>query len=161
FLSTLGITPLLGHDLNPENDRSGAPRVALLSYALWKSRFGGDPQILDRSIELDGGIVRIAGVLPATFEMPQLGEADLLVPEQMDPRAARAPNATVFLRTFARLKDGMTIEAARQRMLPLFQESLRTDVPPMLRKEVTLLIRSLRDRQIHDARLASWLLLSS
>ena len=158
FLRTLGITPLFGRDFSLEDDRPGAPRVALLGYALWKSRFGGDPEAVGKPIEIDGGLVRIAGVLPETFEMPQLGEADLLLPEQMDPRVARAPNATVFLRTFARLKDGISVEAARERMLPLFEASVQKDVPPMLRKEVHLVVRSLRDRQIHDARLASWLL---
>ena len=158
FLRTLGVAPLFGRDFSLEDDRPGAPRVALLSYALWKSRFGGDPQAVGKPIEIDGGLVRVAGVLPETFEMPQLGEADLLLPEQMDPRVARAPNATVFLRTFARLKDGIGIEAARERMLPLFEESVQKDVPPMLRKEVHLVVRSVRDRQIHDALVASWLL---
>ncbi|HUA22180.1 MAG TPA: ABC transporter permease [Bryobacteraceae bacterium] len=158
FLRTLGIAPIFGRDFSLQDDRPGAPRVVLLSFALWKSRFGGDPQAVGKPIEIDGGLVRIAGVLPAAFEMPQLGEADVLLPEQMDPRVAHAPNATVFLRTFARLKDGISIEAARVRMLPLFEESLRKDVPPMLRKEVHLVVRGLRDRQIQDARLASWLL---
>jgi putative ABC transport system permease protein len=161
FLSTLGIIPVLGRDLAQEDDRPGAPRVALLSYSLWQSRFGGDSQVLGKAIEIDGGLVRIAGVLPATFEMPQLGEADVLLPEQMDPLAARAPNATVFLRTFARLKGGVTIEAARQSMRPLFRESVRHDVPPMLRGEVSFVLRSLRDRQIEDARVGSWLLFGS
>ena len=161
FLSTFGIIPLLGRDLVQEDDRPGAPRVALLSYALWRSRFGGDSRILGRAIEIDAELVRIAGVLPATFEMPQLGESDVLLPEQLDPLAARAPNATVFLRTFARLKGGVTIEAARQRMLPLFRESVRHDVPPMLRGEVSFVLRSLRDRQIEDARVGSWLLFGS
>jgi putative ABC transport system permease protein len=158
FLSTLGIAPIVGRDLNAEDDRPGAPRVGLVSWAVWKNRFGGDPQIAGKTMEIDGGTVRIVGVLPATFEMPQLGASDVLLPEQMDLRAARAPNATVFLRTFARLKEGMSIEAARQGMMPLYEESLRKDVPAMLRNEVKLVIRSLRDRQIHDAQLASWLL---
>jgi putative ABC transport system permease protein len=158
FLSTLGIVPLMGRDLRAEDDQPGAPRVALLSYGFWRSRFGGGVQALGKSIEIDGRAARIVGVLPAGFEMPQLGDADVLLPEQMDRRAARAPNSTVFLRTFARLKDGIDIDAARQRMMPLYEDSVRLYVPPMLRKEVHLVVRSLRDRQIHDARLASWLL---
>jgi predicted permease len=161
FLSTLGVVPLLGRDLVQEDDRPGAPRVALLSYALWRSRFTSDSQVLGKAIEIDGGLVRIAGVLPAAFEMPQLGEADVLVPEQMDPQVARAPNATVFLRTFARLKSGVSIEAARQSMLPLFRQSVRNDVPPMLQGEVSFVLRSLRERQVQDARVASWLLFGS
>jgi predicted permease len=158
FLSTLGIFPLLGRNFRQEDDRPGVPKVVLLAYGLWRSRFGGDPLAVGRSISLDGNLVRIAGVLPATFEMPQLGPVDVLLPEQMDERAARAPNATVFLRTFGRLKEGIDLAAARERLLPLYEASVQKDVPPMLRREVRLVVRGLRDRQIHDARLASWLL---
>jgi predicted permease len=158
FLATLGIKPILGRDFTRDDDRPGAPRVALLGYAMWQSRFGGDPRAIGKTIDVDGGPARIVGILPRTFEMPQLGEADAMLPQQMDERAARAPNATIFLRTFGRMKPGMSIEAARQNLLPLFEASVRKDVPAMLRKEVGLVVRSLRDRQIHDARLASWLL---
>jgi putative ABC transport system permease protein len=158
FLRTLGVAPILGRDLRGVDDRPGAPRVGLLGFGLWQSRFGGDPSALGKFLSIDGGLVRIIGVLPASFEMPQGGHADVLLPEQMDERAARAPNATVLLRTFGRLKDGIDIPAARQRILPLFQESVRKDVPPSLRKDVGLVVRSLRDRQIHDVRAGSWLL---
>jgi predicted permease len=158
FLSTLGVVPRMGRDFRPDDDRPGAPRVALLGYAFWHARFGGESLAADTTIEIDGNPARVIGVLPASFEMPQLGEADVLLPEQMDRRAVRANNTTIFLRTFARLKEGMDIDGARQRMLPLFEESVRKDVPPPLRKEVHLVVRSLRDRQIHDSRTASWLL---
>ncbi|HUK16068.1 MAG TPA: ADOP family duplicated permease [Bryobacteraceae bacterium] len=158
FLGTLGIVPLLGRDFRPEDDQPGAPRVGLLGYGFWRSRFGGDTRAVGKTIDIDGNIARVVGVLPASFEMPQLGDADVLLPEQMDRRAVRANNSTIFLRTFARLKDGIDIESARQRMLPLFQASVNKDVPAELRKEVHLVVRSLRDRQIRDVRLASWLL---
>ena len=158
FLATLGIVPAAGRDFHPEDDRPGAPKVALLSHAMWQSRFGGDPGGVGKTILLDDAPVRVIGFLPRTFEMPQLGEADVLLAEQLDERVARAPNATVFLRTFARLKDGVSEEAARQQMLPLFADSVQRYVPPSLKREVGLVVRSLRDRQIHDVKLASWLL---
>ena len=161
FLSTLGVAPFLGRDFRPEDDQPGAPRVALLGYAFWQSHFGAQGKALGTTIQIDSNPVRIVGVLPATFEMPQLGGADMLLPEQMNRQAARNPNSTLFLRTFGRLKDGIGIEAARQRMMPLFQDSVRRYVPPSLRKEVGLVVRSLRDRQIHDVKLASWLLFGS
>ena len=63
-----------------------------------------------------------------------------------------------FLRTFARLKPGVSIAQARAQLQPLFQTTLQTEVPPPLRPEVHLAVRSLRDRQVSDVRLASWLL---
>ncbi|MGB9456716.1 MAG: ABC transporter permease [Bryobacteraceae bacterium] len=158
FLATLGIAPAAGRDFRPEDDRPGAPKVALLSYAMWQSRFGGDPGAAGKTITLDDAPVRVIGFLPRTFEMPQLGDADVLLAEQLDERVARAPNSTVFLRTFARLKEGGTAETARQQLLPLYSDSVQRYVPPPLRREVGLVVRSLRDRQIHDVKLASWLL---
>ncbi|HKE22228.1 MAG TPA: ABC transporter permease [Bryobacteraceae bacterium] len=158
FLSTLEIVPMLGRDFRPEDDRPGASRVALLAYGFWKAHFGGQVNALGKSIEIDGNASRVIGVLPESFEMPQLGDADVLLPEQMDRRAARSPNTTIFLRSFARLKDTVDIKAARQRMLPLFQDAVHRDVPPALRHEVHLVVRTLKERQVHDARLASWLL---
>ena len=158
FLSTLGIAPAAGRDFHREDDRPGAPKVAMLSYALWQSRFAGDPGAVGRTIRVDDAPVRVIGFLPRTFEMPQLGDADVLLTEQMDERQARAIDSTIFLRTFARLRDGTSAESARQRLLPVFEDSVRLYVPPQLRREVGLVVRSLRDRQIHDVKLASWLL---
>ncbi|MGA8578586.1 MAG: ABC transporter permease, partial [Bryobacteraceae bacterium] len=161
FLATLGIVPATGRDFRPEDDRPRAPKVALLSYAMWQARFAGDPGAVGKTILVDDAPVRVIGFLPRNFEMPQLGDADVLLAEQLDERAARAPNSTVFLRTFARLKDGVSREAARQQLLPLFADSVQRYVPPSLRREVGLVVRSLRDRQIHDVKLASWLLLGA
>src|SRR5256885_6674406 len=54
FLPTLGIQPLLSRNFLPEEDRPNVPRIAVLSYSLWRSRFGGDPGVLDKTISLDG-----------------------------------------------------------------------------------------------------------
>ena len=65
-----------------------------------------------------------------------------------------------LLRAFARLKPNVTIEQARSAMQPIFQKTLE-GVPPAFRNEVTLRVRSLRDRQVQDVRLASWELFGS
>src|SRR5205814_6206971 len=64
------------------------------------------------------------------------------------------------LRSFARLKSGVTPAQALAQLEPLFQQSLNF-VPPTFRKEVKVTVRSLRDRQVGDARLASWVLLGA
>jgi predicted permease len=158
FLSTLGLRPALGREFTREEDRHGAPKTALISYPVWQSVFHGDPGVLNQVVTLEEERVRIIGVLPAGFLMPQLGELDVMLPEQWDERAAR--NGTIFLRSFARLQDGVSIEQAIERMKPIFQDSLHT-VPPELRSEVKLVIRSLRERQIHEVKLASWMLLGA
>ena len=158
FLPTLGIRPMLGRNFSPEECRPHAASVALLSYGLWRSRYGGDPRIVGRSISLDGEATQIVGVLPADFEMPTLTRADLLVPEILDEAGMRRDRPQLVLRTFARMKPGVSVAQARAELQPLFEQAMKF-VPPFFRNEVHLSVRSLRDRQMGDANLASWVLL--
>ncbi len=66
----LGVKPRLGRLITDEDDRYGAPKVALLSDALWRSAFDSDPDVLGRTIQLDGEPYRIAGVMPREFHFP-------------------------------------------------------------------------------------------
>src|ERR1700731_1141681 len=158
FLSTFRIQPILGRTFTQEEDRPNAPRVALLSYGLWRSRFAADPKIGGKNISLDGKPALVIGVLPANFEMPTLARAELLLPLALDESTGRGPDARQrIVRTFARLKPGITTTQAAAMLQPLYQESLNF-VPPQFRKEVSLRVRSLRDRQVGDSRQASWIL---
>src|SRR5260370_33758309 len=161
FLPTFGIQPLLGRNFTNDEDRPNATRVALISYGLWRSRFASDRNLTGLTISLDGHPTVVLAVLPAHFEMPNLGHDDILLPAALDGSTDRAPNARqVILRAFARLKPGITIQQAAAAMDPLFQQSLE-HVPPQFRHEVSFRVRSLRDRQIQDARVASWVLLGA
>jgi putative ABC transport system permease protein len=161
FLPTFGIQPFLGRNFTSDEDRPNAPRVALITYGLWRSRFASDRTLPGRTISLDGRPTTVVGVLPAQFEMPNLGHDDILVPSTLDGSTDRGPNARqIILRTFARLRPGVTIKQAAAAMQPLFQQSLNY-VPPQFRHEVFFRVRSLRDRQIQDARIASWVLLGA
>ncbi len=155
FLTTLGFSPVLGRNFSQEEDRPNGPRVALISYALWQGRFARDPYIAGKLISVDAQPVTIIGVLPLDFEIPTLAAADLLVPQALNEANRQSTRA---LRLFARLKPGVTIMQAQAAMQPLFDRTLES-VPPAFRKEVHLRIRSLRDRQVQDARVASWVLL--
>jgi predicted permease len=159
FLRTFGISPVLGRDFDPDEDRPHAPTVGLLSYGFWQSAFGSDAKALGKTLIVDDEPVRIIGVLPKNFEMPQLGEIDVMLPARLDASLPRSANSSSFLRTFARLPDGMSIEQAHDRLLPMFNASADKDVPKELRSEVRLVVRSLRDRQIHEVKLSSWMLL--
>ena len=159
FLRTFGVSPVLGRDFDPDDDRPHARTVGLLSYGFWQSAFGGDAKALGKTLTVDDQPVRIIGVLPKSFEMPQLGEIDVMLPARLDPSPPRSANSSSFLRTFARLPDGMSIQQAHDRLQPVFNSSADKDVPPELRKEVRLVVRSLRDRQIQEVKLSSWMLL--
>ncbi len=157
FLTTLGIQPIAGRNFTRAEDRPGVPPVALLSYGLWQSRFGGDRGIVGKTVPLDGQAATVLGVLPADFELPTLEHADVVVPQALDEARQQRPNTGRVLQAIARLKPGVTPMQAGAALQPLFEESLQF-VPGPFRKEVKLRVRSLRDRQIHDARLASWIL---
>jgi predicted permease len=132
----------------------------LISYQLWRSHFGGDASIVGKTISLDGKAVRVIGVLPKEFEFPTLERADVLVPQGLDQAAQRKTPPGRVMFAFARLKPGVTVGQATAALGPLFQQAL-TQAPAQFRKEIHLRVRSLRDRQVHDARLAAWIMLAA
>jgi putative ABC transport system permease protein len=160
FLSTLRVQPILGRNFTPEEDRPNGPQVAIISYAIWKSRFGGDPSVLRKTISLDGKTTQIVGVLPKGFAMPTLVSTDVLLPEALDEELQRRSAPGVVLRSFARVKPGAMVSQAIVGLQPFLDQALQ-GAPPAFRKEIHLSVTTVRDRQIHDVRLASWILLGS
>src|ERR1022692_4505777 len=84
FLDTLGVGLVAGHPFTAEEDRPNGPRVAIISHALWRSRFAADPGAIGKTINIDGTPTRVAGVLPPDFVMPTLARGDILLPEALD-----------------------------------------------------------------------------
>src|SRR5204863_1792896 len=70
LFALLGVEPQLGRAFRPEEDRPGAGHVAILSYGLWRSRFGSDPNIVGKPLTLNGESFTIVGVMPRNFELP-------------------------------------------------------------------------------------------
>ncbi|HTG84797.1 MAG TPA: ABC transporter permease [Gemmatimonadales bacterium] len=123
----LGVTPALGRGFTSEDDRAGAPRVAVLSHGLWERRFGGDPSILSRSVTLNGELYSVIGIAPP-IRFPT-SEAELWVPlERYQSPTDMHWRGSHFLEVIARLKPGVDLEQARREMNQL-QGSLKTDHP--------------------------------
>jgi predicted permease len=160
FLPTLGVSPVLGRNFLPEEDRPKGPKVALISYGLWLSHYALDPGVVNRLIDIDGTQVRVIGVLPKDFEMPALEPADIVVPQALDEAAQRKADPGRVMYAFARLKPRLTIAQAQAALEPVFNYSLNL-APPQFRSEVHLRVRSIRDRQMHDVRLVAWVLLGA
>jgi len=157
FLSTLGVPPILGRNFLAEEDRPNGPKAALISYGLWTSHYGRDPGVVNRVIDIDGAQVRIVGVLASDFEMPALEHADVLVPQAVDESTAGADRVMFG---FARLKPGITAAQAAEQLKPQLDYAL-SKVPARFRSEVHLRVRSVRDRQMQDARQSAWVLLGA
>jgi putative ABC transport system permease protein len=163
YLPMLGIAPALGRNFLPEEVLPNGPRVVIISYGLWQNHYNRDPGILNRQIDVDGSPARVVGVLPRDFQFPTLQPSDVIFPmvlNQADQKTANGGYGNP-MRTFARLKPGVSIEQARAEMEPLFDHTRDTFVPAEMRKDFHLSIRSLRDRETQDAQTMAWILLGS
>ncbi len=162
FLTTLGISPVLGRNFTPEEDLPNGPKVALISDGLWLSRYNRDPAVLDKTISLDSQPVRIVGVLPRDFEMPRLQATDVVQPAAVDVAAQHTVNSGIGypMWAFARLKPGVSLHQAQAEMEPLFLHT-QLWIPAEFRKEFRLQVRSVRDRQMQNAYATAWVLLGS
>jgi putative ABC transport system permease protein len=127
LFTTLGVPAALGRTLIPDDERGAGRRVVVLSFGLWKRRFGGDPNVLGSSIVLNGDTYTVVGVMPRAFVYP-IREADLVAPfpTSSDPR--RTSRDLGFLRVIGRLRPGVTVEQATQD-LDAIVAHLRTEYP--------------------------------
>ncbi len=111
YFDTFGVHPALGHGFSLENEKSGQDQVTVLSYAFWQARFGGDPNIVNKTIILDGKAYEVIGVMPAGVVLPQ--PADLWVPLNFDATPEMKARKAHFLRPIGRLKAGVTLARAQ------------------------------------------------
>ncbi|HYC32304.1 MAG TPA: ABC transporter permease [Gemmatimonadales bacterium] len=112
YFRVLGVPPLLGEALRPEDDLAGAAPVMVLSHELWRRRFAGDPAIIGRQITLDGIPRTVRGVMPPAFENIPAAGAELWAPLQYDMSQDRAWGH--HLRLIGRLRAGVSPAAAAQ-----------------------------------------------
>jgi putative ABC transport system permease protein len=112
MFKVLQVRPVLGREFTAEEDKPGA-HVAILSYHLWKARFGGDPKITDKQIVLDGKPYIVAGVMPAEFQFPVDSQPmDLWATIAVEGADSQSERGSHFLGVIGRLRDGTTLAAA-------------------------------------------------
>ena len=119
FFPMLGVAPSQGRDFKPEEFEAGADNVVILTDRLWSGRFGSDPTVIGRRIQLDGKTVEVIGVMPPGFDHPILwGPIDIWQPMAFT-KEGKANRNTNYLSSFGRLKPGVTIQQAEQSMITL------------------------------------------
>ena len=119
FFKALGVAPALGRVFTDDEDQPNTNNVVVLSDRFWRTRFGSDPGIVGQRLQLDGQSVEVIGVMPPAFEHPRLWfTVDLWRPIAFTPEQ-RQNRGNNYLRSFARLKPGVTIDAAQQSMATL------------------------------------------
>ncbi len=133
FFPLLGVRPMLGRQLLPEEEVVNGPDVVMLSHRLWERRYAADPTLVGKTIQIDGVGHEVVGVLPREFHLQlpteafQVTDADLWVPIQFDYSQPLPRNLTFFT-VFGRLAPGATFEQAQAEMNNI-AEQFRAEFP--------------------------------
>jgi predicted permease len=155
LLPLLGVQPVLGRNFTEDDNRQ---ETVILGYGLWRSRFGGDPSVVGRRIDLSGTSYTVIGVAPAWFRFPSaafqlwapLGLIDR-TPQQAQNRAFRIFSAV------ARLKDGVSLAQAQADTQAISAQLARSY--PSTNEGVTIAVQTLYDRLVGDVKPALTILL--
>ncbi|MGH9934656.1 MAG: ABC transporter permease, partial [Blastocatellia bacterium] len=158
LFAALRVGAALGRVFTSNEDRPGVAPVVVLSHGLWRRRFGGDPNILNRTITLNDRNYTVIGVMPAGFQFPN--RVELWVSAgQLSGGEWRNRDNHPGLYGVARLKDGVTIEQARADMeaisLGLEKQYPRTN------RDIRVTITPLLETIVGDARWALWVLFAA
>jgi putative ABC transport system permease protein len=113
LFDALGVRPLYGRNFTAAEEERGKDAVAILGHSFWRRRFGGDPSIVGRTIQLNGVAREVVGVMPPELNFPRGGE--VFAPLALTPQQA-ANRGAHYLLTVARLKPGVTLAQAQAEM---------------------------------------------
>lgn len=158
FFSFLGIVPAAGRTFVPDDAKPGAARTVVISNGLWVRRFGADPSVVGKVIQLNGQSTVIIGVLPASARLPGPGElgALVLIPQRLDVFVTRAftddelrSEGDFDYGAIARLRQGVSLNAARAEF-----DAIEGDISSHLHDATRLraLVQPLQDAVVRDAR---------
>src|SRR5215510_4642178 len=111
YFDAFKVSPALGRGFSLENEKTGQDQVTVLSHEFWQKHFGGDPEIIDKTIILDSKPYQVIGVMPEGLSLPQA--AELWVPMTFDVDPDMKQRKAHFLRPIGRLKPGVTLLQAQ------------------------------------------------
>ncbi len=155
LFSTLGVSPVRGRAFRPDEDRTGAAPVVIISYSLWQRDFGGEPSAIGKSLVLEGKSHTVIGVAPAGFQLD--GMPDIFTPleQTTDPRMQN--RRAHFLHVIARLRPGVT-SAEGQAELALMARHFAEEYPKS-NAGLSMLAYPLQKELVGDVGSTLWLLL--
>jgi predicted permease len=130
YYTALGVPAVAGRTLTDADDNAAAPPVAVITHRYWHSRFGGDPAVIGKQINLNNNAFMIVGVTPPGFNGAlNVGTSpDVTVPiaweAQLMAERSRMKNNVWWLRLMGRLRPGATAEEAQSQLADVFQQSI-------------------------------------
>jgi putative ABC transport system permease protein len=159
LFSTFGVSPIKGRVFTAAEDVPKGPNLVLLGYGLWQRRYGGDPAIVGRSIQINGSLYEVIGVMPADFVLPtdfqNPAATTLWMPIQWDQ--ASMNHGSHGLYAAGRLKPNATVAQARDELHRIAQAMTAEGLYPKQMQFDTVVL-SLRDEVVGGVRRAIWLL---
>jgi putative ABC transport system permease protein len=155
FFSIFGVVPQQGRFLIPSDDEPGAARVAVISSALWGRRFGSDPEVVGKTISLNGDAYAVVGVAPSEFQYPARAEV-WTVAKLAESKRGRGNN---YLLMIGRLKDGVSRERAQAQMNQI--AGALAEQYPDNHKNLTISVVPLLEDQVRNIRGVLWVLLGA
>lgn len=119
LVRVFGVEPLLGRWYTEQEDQPGGPKLVVLTYEFWRQHFDADPSVLGRKLTFDGAPYEVIGVMPEGFIGGYAGWRTQVVYVPLQRELDPATRGSHFLRIFARLEEGMTLERAQTEMRAL------------------------------------------
>jgi predicted permease len=154
FFQTLGAQPLLGRTFSAEDEAANAPHTIVLGYQLWQRRFGGDQEIIGRTLGNTG--VAVIGVMPPEFKYPSYAECWIPLSRNSGELRNRANRYFV---TLGLISAGQTLESA-QAELKTIASRLEAQYPET-NKNITVQVAQLRERQVREVKKSLLILLGA
>ena len=155
LLSVFGLEPALGRDVTAQEDVPGGPNVLVISYAFWQGRLGGDPDVVGRSLTLDGEAWEIVGVAPEGFDFPD--GSMVWRPQHQDEDGCS--HGCRYMTAVGRIEPGHTMEEVQARMTAASAELAAAF--PASHRDITTRFERILDVQVQDVRTALWVLMGA
>ena len=161
LFSVLGARPALGRAFYPGEDAAGQDNYVILSHSLWQQRFGSDPSIVGRAIEIEGMSRQVLGIMPTEFRFPS-AKTQMWVPLHIDPSNAISSWATDYMPVVGRLRGGSTLDQARAE-IQMFQSHVGELFPFRMPKEwnAEVSVVPLQSNMVTDVRTRLFMLLGA
>jgi predicted permease len=155
FFHLFGIRTLLGRTFTPQEDRPGGGKLAVLSEGLWQRRYGSDPAIVGKALDLGGEPYTVIGVVASSFVIDPA--PDLYLPFQADPDST---NQGHYFQSAARLKPGVSLGAAKA-ALNLAGGEFRRLFPKAIGPKDSFTVDLMRDDMVRGVKTALYVLLGA